>query len=359
MGIDITKNKKLEQELHVTFSRLNTLIKNLRVGILLENNKGTVLFVNQAFCQLFDINISPNKLIGKSCLDFQNYYYPAFQNTETLKQRNEQILKEKKTVTNEEWKLNNHKILERDYIPIIIDDCQQGALWVYQDITERKGYETELETSLQQKEILLKEIHHRVKNNLLVVSNLLEFQTDYTNDSKVLSVLQESQSRIQSMALIHEKLYRSTELDKIDFGEYLEALLDNLFESYNLYEDEINIQTDLASIFLNIETANPCGLIVNELVSNALEHAFPNGRSGTIGINLSQDKHGKITLIVQDDGIGFPKDLDVSQLDSLGLDLVWTLTQQIKGNLEIEQNQGTCFKLTFWERKYHKRYQTK
>lgn len=95
------------------------------------------------------------------------------------------------------------------------------------------------------------------------------------------------------------------------------------------------------------------------MVSNALEHAFPNGRSGTIGINLSQDKHGKITLIVQDDGIGFPKDLDVSQLDSLGLDLVWTLTQQIKGNLEIEQNQGTCFKLTFWERKYHKRYQTK
>lgn len=358
VGIDITKNKQLEQELHTTFSRLNTLIKNLRVGVLLENSQGTVLFVNQAFCDLFDIMLSPNQLIGKSYSDFQKYYYPAFQNKEALKQRNQEILIEQNPVNNEEWQLNNHKTLERDYIPIIIDDCQQGTLWVYQDITERKGYESELENSLQQKEILLKEIHHRVKNNLLVVSNLLEFQTDYTNDSQVLSVLQESQSRIQSMALIHEKLYRSTELDKINFGEYLETLVDNLFESYNVFDNQISIETNIESIFLNIETANPCGLIVNELVSNALEHAFPSNKKGTIWLNLFQSENEKITLMIKDNGIGFPEELDLNQLDSLGLDLVQTLTQQIKGELKIEQSQGVCFTLTFSERKYSKRYDT-
>ena len=359
VGIDITENKHLEQESHVTFSRLNTLITNLKVGILLKDKRRNVLFVNQAFCDLFDIIAPPFELIGKSHSDFKEYYYPVFQDQEVIEYRNEEILNDQKLVTNEEWTLNNNTTIERDYIPIIIDNCQDGALWVYQDITDRKNYQIELENSLQQKEMLLKEIHHRVKNNLLVVSNLLEFQTDYTDDPQVLSVLEESQSRIQSMALIHEKLYRSTGLDKIDFGEYLEALLDNLFESYNVAETGINLETNIESIFLNIETANPCGLIVNELVSNAFKHAFPNERKGTIWISLYYENDEQINLVVQDNGVGFPQDLDLHQLDSLGLDLVQTLTQQIKGNLSIQQNQGTCFTLTFSERKYHKRYSAK
>ena len=358
VGIDITENKHLEQELHVTFSRLNTLIANLQAGILLKDKNRNVLLVNQAFCDLFEIKTSPMQLIGKSYSEFKEYYYPIFQVQETLENRNKEILNEQKLVKHEEWTLSNHRTIERDYIPIIIDDFQAGALWVYQDITERKNYERELENSLQQKEILLKEIHHRVKNNLLVVSNLLEFQTDYTNDPEVLAVLEESQSRIQSMALIHEKLYRSTGLDKIDFGEYLEALLDNLLESYNVAETGINLETNIDSIFLNIETANPCGLIVNELVSNAFKHAFPNKKTGTIWLSLSKESAEQITLVVQDNGVGFPKELDLNNLESLGLDLVQTLTQQLKGKLCIEQKQGACFTLTFSERMYQKRYST-
>jgi PAS domain S-box-containing protein len=359
VGIDITENKNLEQELHVTFSRLKTLITNLKVGILLKDKRRNVLFVNQAFCDLFDISTPPVELIGKSYSDFKEYYYPIFQDPEVVEERNEKIIADQELVTNEEWTLNNKITVERDYIPIIIDDSQEGSLWVYQDVTERKNYETELENSLQQKEMLLKEIHHRVKNNLLVVSNLLEFQTDYTNDPEVLAVLEESQSRIQSMALIHEKLYRSTGLDKIDFGEYLEALTDNLFESYSVAETRINLEKNIDSIFLNIETANPCGLIVNELVSNAFKHAFPNEKQGTIWLSLSQDNEGQITLVVQDDGVGFPQDLDLDNLESLGLDLVQTLTQQLKGNLHIEQKQGAYFTLTFSERMYRKRYSVK
>ncbi|QDZ41051.1 PAS domain-containing protein [Euhalothece natronophila Z-M001] len=356
VGIDITERKQVEQQLHATTSRLITLIKNLQVGVVLQDRNLNVLLVNQPFCDLFDISVTPNELVGKSNYEFEEYYGELFQDQSNFEQRNQEILEANSLVTNEEWVLQNHKTLERDYIPVIVDNFHQGHLWMYRDITERKRYETELENSLQEKEMLLKEIHHRVKNNLLVVSNLLEFQSDYTDNPQVLSILEDSQNRVQSMALIHEKLYRSTGLNKIDFGEYLEALLENLFESYNITESRISLETEVDLIFLNIETANPCGLIVNELISNAFKHAFPDNRKGKIWLYLSQDSEKEVTLIVKDNGVGIPEELDITKLDSLGMELISTLTQQIKGNLEIKQDNGTTFILTFSERKYRKRY---
>jgi len=227
---------------------------------------------------------------------------------------------------------------------------------VFRDITERKQAEEQIRTSLQEKEILLKEIHHRVKNNLLIVSNILELQEDYIRDPEIIKVLEDSQKRIYSMALIHEKLYRSPGLDRIDFGDYLETLADNLFETYNFIPgDRINFQSDVETIYLNVETANPCGLIVNELVSNALKHAFPDGRSGTLKLSLHQDEEGKITLAVKDDGIGFPENLDFRTVESLGLELVCTLTKQLRGSIEMNRNNGTEFKLFFGERQYRNR----
>lgn len=356
VGIDITERKQVEQELHATTSRLTTLIKNLQVGVVLQDRNLNVLLVNQPFCDLFDITLNPNQLVGKNNTEFEEYYGHIFKDQSIFQQRNREILEANSLLTNEEWVLENNKTLERDYVPVIVDNFHQGHLWMYRDITERKRYETELETSLKEKEMLLKEIHHRVKNNLLVVSNLLEFQSDYTDNSQVLSILEESQNRVQSMALIHEKLYRSTGLDKIDFGEYLEALVDNLFESYNITENRISLETNVDSIFLNIETANPCGLIVNELISNAFKHAFPNCREGKIWLNLSQSSEGKITLVIKDNGVGIPEELDITKLDSLGMELISTLTQQIKGKLEMKQDNGTTFILTFSERNYRKRY---
>lgn len=356
VGIDITERKQVEQELHATTSRLTTLIKNLQVGVVLQDRNLNILLVNQPFCDLFDITLNPHQLVGKNNTEFEEYYEHVFEDQSAFQQRNREILEANSLVINEEWVLQNYKTLERDYVPVIVDNFHQGHLWMYRDITERKRYETELETSLQEKEMLLKEIHHRVKNNLLVVSNLLEFQSDYTDNSQVLSILEESQNRVQSMALIHEKLYRSTGLDKIDFGEYLEALVDNLFESYNITENRISLETDVDSIFLNIETANPCGLIVNELISNAFKHAFPDGREGKIWLRLSQDSEGVITLIIKDNGVGIPEELDITKVDSLGMELISTLTQQIKGKLEMKKDNGTTFILTFSERNYRKRY---
>jgi len=231
-----------------------------------------------------------------------------------------------------------------------------GILGTYEDITDRKRAEDRLKASLNEKELLLKEIHHRVKNNLLVVSNLLEFQTDYTDDPALIQLLEDSQNRIYSMALIHEKLYRSTGLDRVNFQEYLQALVESLLESYSSQRERVEVDLDLQAIDLNIETANPCGLIVNELISNALKHAFPDGRRGKIELQLYRGEGQAIVLAVRDDGVGFPEDLDFRHVDSLGLELVCMLTEQLQGEIQLDRDRGTRVEITFVELKYKKRF---
>ncbi|WP_368663195.1 PAS domain S-box protein [Limnospira fusiformis] len=222
---------------------------------------------------------------------------------------------------------------------------------------ERQHAEEQLMNSLKEKEILLKEIHHRVKNNLLVVSNLLEFQSDYTDNPEVIKLLSDSQQRIQSMALIHEKLYKSTGLDRINFGDYLNDLVEQLFDSYGTEAHTVDLELDIESVELNLETANPCSLIVNELISNAFKHAFVDERPGKLGLELHQDDLGIITLIIRDNGVGIPEGLDIRNVESLGMELIWTLTEQIEGNLELlDVTEGTAFKLIFSELSYRQRY---
>lgn len=230
-------------------------------------------------------------------------------------------------------------------------------LGIINDITDRRNTELKLRNSLKEKELLLKEIHHRVKNNLFVVSNLLDFQTDYTDDPNVIKILKESQNRIYSMALIHEKLYQSTNLRKINFNKYLESLLENLFESYNSSaSDRISLEYYLDPVDLNIETANSCGLIVNELISNALKHAFVDRERGVISVRLTQYINGVVNLIIKDNGVGFPDNLQLETMESLGMELILTLTKQIKGELELIRQEGTKFLLTFSERNYRSRW---
>ena len=223
------------------------------------------------------------------------------------------------------------------------------------DISDRKQAEEEIKASLKEKEILLKEIHHRVKNNLLVVSSLLEFQAEYINNPAIIKVFEDSQHRIYSMALIHEKLYQSKNLEKINFGEYIQNLVYNLLSSYNITEERIQVEFDIDPVELNIETANPGGLIVNELVSNAFKHAFPDNRSGKLLLKLHQDSRKKIILIIKDNGIGFPPNVDFRNTESLGLQLVCTLTEQLEGEINLTKEDGTAFNLTFTELQYKKR----
>ncbi|OEC88480.1 MULTISPECIES: sensor histidine kinase [Methanobacterium] len=230
------------------------------------------------------------------------------------------------------------------------------------DITERKRAEKQLKESLNEKEILLKEIHHRVKNNLMVISSLLSLQSRYIKDKTTLNIFKESQSRARSMALIHEKLYNSNDLKRINFGEYIRTLTTDLFYTYVADPNLIKLNMDVEDIMLDINTAVPLGLIVNELVSNSMKHAFPIAYGSELRENIStnpneinvnfKSEDDDFILIVKDNGVGFPEGLDFKNLDSLGLRLVNSLTDQIRGNIQLKVDDGTEFKIIFKENEY-------
>jgi PAS domain S-box-containing protein len=216
------------------------------------------------------------------------------------------------------------------------------------DITERVNAKKKIKESLEEKKMLLKEIHHRVKNNLMIISSLLNLQSSYIKDKESQDIFKESQNRARSMALIHERLYQSTDLKRIDFGDYIQSLSKDLFNTYISNSSLIALKINVENIFLDINTAIPLGLIVNELITNSLKHAFPNGRKGEINVEFHK-KDEKYEFTVKDNGIGFPKDIDFKKTDSLGLQIVTNLTDQIDGKIELNINNGTEFKINFKE----------
>ena len=220
------------------------------------------------------------------------------------------------------------------------------VLIIARNITDQEENEVKLRDSLKEKEILLKEVHHRVKNNLQVINSILNLQTSYIEDPNTLEFINESQNRIRSMSFIHESLYLTENFSSINFLNYITNLVNNLFHSYQTHDDRITLNLDVAETHLLLDQAIPCGLILNELLSNALKYAFPNERKGELHVSLKEGD-GKIQLMVKDDGVGLPKDFDIQNLDSLGLNLVEVLVEQLDGTLEMESNKGTKFLIIF------------
>ncbi|MDY7008571.1 MAG: PAS domain S-box protein [Cyanobacteriota bacterium] len=220
---------------------------------------------------------------------------------------------------------------------------------VIRDITERKRDEEQIKESLAEKEVLLKEIHHRVKNNLQVISSLLRLQSRYIEDEIILEMLKESQNRVRSMALVHEHLYQSKDLSKVNFTEYISSLAGHLFQAYEVKARGVKLNINVIPVCLNIDTVVPCGLIINELVSNSLKYAFPEEFRGEIFIEFDYDDRdkNKFILKVADNGISFPQDLDYTKSGSLGLRLVCSLVKQLKGNIDLVNQVGTVFQITF------------
>ncbi len=229
-------------------------------------------------------------------------------------------------------------------------DALYGVM-VARDITERKQAEDKIKASLEEKSLLLQEIHHRVKNNMQIISSLLSLQSNYVQDSEVHDILKESQNRVRSMAMIHEKLYQSKDFSKVDFGEYVQSLNSSLFHSYVIDHEHIKIKTDVKNVFLGINTAIPCGLLINELVTNSIKHAFPDGMEGEINVKFASID-GKIILTVSDNGVGFLEDMDFQNTKTLGMQLINTLVGQIDGTMEISGFNGAKFKITFQEKEY-------
>lgn len=215
------------------------------------------------------------------------------------------------------------------------------------DIAVRQRAEEALKAALQEKEILLRETHHRVKNNLQVISSLLDLQAEASADPQVRAMFEDSQHRIRAMALIHETLYRGDGLAQINAADYLQPLSAQLAEAYRTLNNRVVLKCQVEEVWLSINKAVPCGLILNELLSNALKHAFPEAATGEILIVLRREAPGSCTLIVSDTGIGFPEGLDFRTTESLGLQLVCLLTEQIEGTISLERRGGTAISITF------------
>jgi len=222
----------------------------------------------------------------------------------------------------------------------------QGVMGVSRDITEQKQAQDKLTASLKEKEVLLKEIHHRVKNNMQVISSMLSLQSQHITDKASRAMFQESQNRVRSMALIHEKLYQSEDMARIDIAAYIQDLTAFLFSTYTV-SNEIKITIAFTDIFLAITTAIPCGLIINELVSNALKHAFPHQRDGTITVSMTPSNTDSLILTVSDTGIGFPEGIDFRNTTTLGMQLVTSLVEQLEGTITLDRSEGTRFRIEF------------
>nr|WP_256381161.1 histidine kinase dimerization/phosphoacceptor domain -containing protein [Myxosarcina sp. GI1] len=223
------------------------------------------------------------------------------------------------------------------------------------ELQERKETQNKLQNSLREKEILLKEIHHRVKNNLNIISSMLNLQTDYIEDEQIINMFIDSKNRIRSIALIHEQLYNSTDLSRIDFAKYIQSLIENFCSVHNTDTRNINFEMNLIFLELNLETAIPCGLLINEIITNSYKHAFPDNSCGQIKINFSSD--GVLHhLNISDNGIGIPENFDLENSTSLGLRLVNLLSMQLSAELQTHSSsKGTAIQLTFAELEYESR----
>ena len=221
-----------------------------------------------------------------------------------------------------------------------------GTVGVVKDISELKKSEQKLKESVEQKEVLLREVHHRVKNNLQVINSILKLQASFIDDSKAILAMSECQDRIKSMAFIHESLYQSNDLAKVNFSEYLSTLCNNLLYSYQVDREKVLLDLNVSEITLSLDTGISCGLIVNELISNALKYAFVNANKGVINVSLKKKGKGHL-LIVEDNGAGFPDAVDFRNSHSLGLQLVLGLVDQIDGEIELKKEGGSKFIITF------------
>src|SRR5659263_70088 len=239
------------------------------------------------------------------------------------------------------------EINTKDEIEELGNTFNQMSKNLKEALTEQKISNEKISRSLEEKEVLLREIHHRIKNNMQIVSSLLRLQSQNIEDKRYKDVFIDSQNRILSMALIHEKLYQSEDLAHINFKEYIEEIVSNIFSSYSL-NSNIKIDINVENIPINIDNAVPCGLIINELVTNSLKYAFPEGGQGKIQISVKSKENNMIQLSISDDGIGIPKDLDIRNAKTLGLALITALSEnQLDGELIINREKGTEFQINF------------
>ncbi|HJW95618.1 MAG TPA: PAS domain S-box protein [Thermoanaerobaculia bacterium] len=325
-------------------ARFRGLLESAPDSIIVVDNRGTISVVNSATEQMF--GYAREELIGQPI----EILVPERSRGRHISDRSDYSADAKTRPMGAGRQLTGRRKDGSEFpVEISLSPLRTGheslVISIVRDVTERRAFEEQIQTSLREKEALLREIHHRVKNNLQITSSLLRLQAANIGDAHARSIFDETQLRIRSMALVHEKLYQAKNLTRINFGDYVRTLGELLFKSFAVEPKAVSLDVTGADVFLDIDTAVPCGLVVNEIVSNALKHAFPGGR-GTIDVRLERND-GTCVMTIRDNGVGLPPQFDLQSIDTLGLQLVRGLVQQIDGTLEVRSIAGTEFRIEF------------
>jgi PAS domain S-box-containing protein len=337
--------KKAQNALMESENKYRTLFEKNKNPIIVFDEAGNFKDSNEAALEFMEVDRT--EFLTKNLSDYIFYH------------------KDVKTIEDEEFWFDGNilevkfningkcKILDLTITPVKLNN-KNIIFGVGNDITERKKAEAGILRSLKEKELLLREIHHRVKNNLQIISTLLTLQSSQSRKNNINDLYRESQNRIQSIALIHENLYHSDDLAHINFKVYVKGLITDLFDSYGVNPKEIKMKLNIEDIILGIETAIPCGLIINELISNSLKHGFNDVKTGMVSVDIKNISKNKFELKVLDTGSPFPDDVDIHSNDSLGLELIKNLVEQLDADLSFNRNIKE-FKIIFKELEYKER----
>lgn len=342
---DITERKRSEEKLRLSEEKYRNLVELSPDAILFLDMKGNITSCNTFMTKA--TGYAKEEIVGKHLTELKLL---------SAEERPRYMELLAKAARGEMPKPFEVKWIHKDQTPYLAEirigfikekEKKIGVQVVARDITERKEAEERIKASLKEREVMLREIHHRVKNNMQIISSLLRLQSRQIRDRKVRDIFDVGQNRIRSMALIHESLYQSKDLAKINFSDYIKRLTTHLFSIYRAGMEHIKMHVKVGNVFLDINRAIPCGLIINELVSNSLKHAFADGKKGEITVKMDADRRGKYILVVRDTGVGFPEDLDFYRTKTLGMQLVTDLVSQLEGSIELRRSKGTEFRIVF------------
>ena len=348
MGKDVTAQKRIEKELKSSKEEYRVIFENTGTLTVICGSDMVIELANSAF----------EEFSGYSKGEIQGYmkftdFVDASDATRIEAYYRLKGINPDAIPHNFEVVLRNRQGEERNFFATsVVIPGSERCLISLMDITHRKSVEKRLRRSLREKELLLREVHHRVKNNLQIISTLLMLQASTTGDKRLSDLYRDSQHRIDAISLIHEKLYESRDLSRVNLRDYIKTLLSDLLDSYGADSNGIDVRVKVDDVRLNIETAIPCGLIINELVSNSLKYAFPDGK-GEITVEVHSTGEG-YEMTVSDNGVGLPEDLDLEGSGTLGLRIVRNLVEQIDGELEIER--PARFTIKFTEVEYRRRF---
>ncbi|MBF0568584.1 MAG: PAS domain S-box protein [Nitrospirae bacterium] len=336
---DITEKKAIEEACRAAEQNMSALMNAITESVALMSSDGVFITVNDTFSRRFSKESS--EIVGKSLKDILN---PTL--LESRNRHFNEVISTGKSVHFEDTR--DEFNFSTNFYPVFNNNNEVSGVAMYaDDVTLRKKYENDLLSSIKEKEVLMREVHHRVKNNLQIVAGLVGLQLNYVEDEKYRAMFVETRDRIKSIALVHDKLYRSKGLADVDLKIYISELAKELFSSFGIDKDAIELTLDVENVVIGVDIAVPCGLIINELFTNILKYAFPDKTMGVVTISIAATDGDKFEMVISDNGVGFPEDVNFRKTKSLGLHIVNLLVKQIGGTIELDNTQGSRFTIKF------------